>query len=264
MVQIAQFELTAVKHPTDADDSELTWKVLIKVKFQDEDPANWGEFRAYGAAWTRIINRTHEIRDITEDGPPKRMAPGTPPRRKEVKGQLVQDTTLPFWGLTGPQKGKSAPEWRLGIDQHMDILYADIVPGVPRSDPKSKTRLPDDDNKPTNIRTVSDPGDFAGLKTKEWHIIARDEPTYGPVQQGDFVEYWHRGEFRVRDPKTQAFCPQRKQLWCRVRGLHPDFTYEPHIDNVVDDAPPSWETYIWDLRTRDVVTYPVRGMTVHK
>lgn len=259
MVQISRFELDAVKHPTDATPSELTWKVLVKVRFQSDDPRDWGELRAYGATWTRVINRTHEVRNVmSEDAPKPDPLMRSQPRREERCEQLETHTSLPFWGLSqGPRK-HGGLEWRLGNDQHMDILYADVVPGVPRSNPRSTALLPDDQNPPNDLRTESDAGDFDGLG-REWHVIARDEPMSSSFQLGDFVEYWHRGEFQIRDPRTRQVLSERKQLFLRVSGSYPEFTYKKHLDTTAGDLPPSWELSILQPGARHI-HYPARDL----
>jgi hypothetical protein len=75
-------------------------------------------------------------------------------------------------------------------------------------------------------------------------IIVRDEPSKGPFQIGDFVEYWHRGEFQIRDPKTKVALPQRKQIYLRVNGTYPNWTYKKYIDTTEINMPASWELAI--------------------
>jgi hypothetical protein len=260
-IEIDRFEVEAVKHP-DADANELAWKVLVKVRFRSENPQNWGEFRAYGAQWTRVINRTHTVRDFMADEEPE-LDPKlkSQPRRHEVGNQLETGTHLPFWGLTQGPRRQDGLAWRLGNDQHMNILYAKVVPGVPRSDQESKKELPDDDNAPDKLLGMDDPEDFDGLDA-QWHIIARDEPSYRGLQMGDFVEYWHRGEFQIRDPVTKQVLPLKKQMFLRVSGRYPAFVYSKSLDSTTLDLPPFWEASISALDTPREDYYPERGITI--
>jgi len=263
MVEIDHFDVSAVKHPEEAANDRAVWKVVIHVKFKSNDPANWGEFRAYGASWTRILNRTHRIRDIMEDvGPVPDASLKSNPRRSETTSQLETKTTLPFWGVSGPPLQQPGLQWRLGNDQHMEIFYAKVVPGVPRSDPDSHHLLPDDDNEPDDPENpICNKVYLAGLGA-QWDIVAVDMPEYSPMQAGDYLEYWHRGEFRIRDPQTGMICPQRKQLFCRVGGLYPNFVYTPAIDSVVDAGPASFEGYISNAAA---TVYPHRNLVIpHK
>ena len=266
MVEIERWDVIVTKNPDadEANDENLSWKVLNKIRFKSADPADWGEFRAYGAMWTRTLNRTHDSRDLMSDAPPKANPTlRSRPRKREVIGQLETHTALPFWGLTlGPTK-EAGRAWRLGNDQHMEIFYADVVPGVPRSDPDgSDAPLQDDDNDPDDRAEASSPGDLAGLGTT-WHIIARDEPSSGPFQVGDFVEYWHRGEFQVRDPKTRIALPARKQIYLRVNGTFPNWSYRQSIDATTGNMPPSWEMAISSSEDGfETVHYPVRDLTL--
>lgn len=261
MVEIAKWEVHVVKNPDfqESNDENLSWKVINKIRFKSDDPADWGEFRAYGGQWTRVLNRTHHARDMLSDAPPAlNPAQKNQPRKTETKIQLETATYLPFWGLTlGPAK-ESGRSWRLGDDQHMEIFYAQPIPGVPRSDPRSKNFLSDDDNTPDTPAPYD--SDLAGLGT-EWHIIARDEPSSGPFQQGDFVEYWHRGEFQVRIPKTATVLPQRQQIYLRVNGTFPNWQYVQAIDETIAGMPPSWELSIRSQENgRRVVEFPAREM----
>jgi hypothetical protein len=262
MVEIEHFEVSAEKHPEDAAPDRAVWKVVIHVKFKSDDPAHWGEFRAYGASWTRLLNRTHVQRNIMDDDdvePAPDRGLKSNPRRKETTSQLETLTTLPFWAVSGPPLQRPGLQWRLGVDQHMEIFYAKVVPGVPRSDPKSQKTLSDDDNEPDDPATpLCNQAYLAGLGTR-WDIVAVDMPEYSPMQVGDFIEYWHRGEFRIRDPKSGMIFPQRKQLFCRVSGLYPNFVYHPSIDSVVDAGPASFEGYVW---TSEATTYPHRNLVI--
>ena len=265
MVEIAQWQVVVCKNPVpeEANDESLSWKVLNKIKFKSGDPAEWGEFRAYGGGWTRCLNRTYDEQDVMSDSPPG-LNPKlkNKPRKKEIWGQLETGTYLPFWGLTlGPPK-VGGLAWRLANDQHMEIFYAAPVPKVPRSKPRSKERLSDDDNEPNDSKKARCPWDLTGLGT-DWHIIARDEPCYGPVQIGDFVEYWHRGEFQIRDPMTKQILPQRKQIYLRVNGTFPNWVYRKAIDTTENDMPASWELAISSPEDRyKTKHYRERGISI--
>lgn len=246
MIGILKWEVVVTKNPDpdEANDDNLSWKVINKIRFSSDDPKDWGEFRAYGGSWTRKLNRTHDERNIYDDLPtakPNKQLKGSP-RREQTTSQLSKNTHLPFWGLSlGPNKETG---WRIEEDQHMHIYYAKVVADVPRSDPKSKWRLQDDDNNPDNPKDAKNPKDLQGLGD-HWHIIATDEPAMGgDIGIGDFVEYWHRGEFQIRYPKTKISLPQRKQIYLRVTGLYPNWKYIPAIDTTNDDMPAEWESYI--------------------
>lgn len=263
MVEIDTFEVRAVKHPREANATDLAWKVLVYVRFREEDPRTWGEFRAYGGSWTRTINRTHKLRNIMLNRPPQ-PDPGlrSRPRRQEFDSQLVENPNLPYWGLNQGPEGEGA-KWRLGNDQHVEIFYAAVVPGVPRSDPQSAKQLPDDDNEPDDPATARDRGDLAELG-RTWHIIARDEPSHAPVQIGDFVEYWHRGEFQIREPQTRMVLPERRQIFLRVTGKYPTYEYLRYIDSTRVDLPAFWETSISSSDDPGQVYYPGRDMRIAK
>jgi len=265
MVEIEAWEVEVKKNPNpeEANDESLSWKVLNKIKFKSEDPSNWGEFRAYGGSWTRVLNRTHDLRDMmSDDSPQPNSNLKSKPRKREDSSQLETDTYLPFWGLTqGPPK-RSGRAWRIGNDQHMEIFYAKVVPRVPRSNPRSREKLNDDDNSPDDPKNANYREDLADLGTR-WHIIARDEPSAAPFQIGDYVEYWHRGEFQIRDPKTKNVLSQRKQIYLRVHGTYPDWKYEKFIDTTENHMPPSWELAI--LSSEDGFQnrhYPERGINI--
>ena len=97
MIEIEKFDVKAFKHPSEASDSTLEWNVLIGAKFKSNDPNNWGEFRAYGGAWTRTINRTHTLPNFYKNKEPRpdKSLKGNP-RKSEDFGQLETQTSLPF------------------------------------------------------------------------------------------------------------------------------------------------------------------------
>jgi len=266
MVEIERWEVIVAKNPDpdEANDEQLSWKVINKIRFKSDDPAKWGEFRAYGAAWTRVLNRTHDARDLVTGEAARNSKLKSRPRKRESAIQFETDTFLPFWGLTlGPAK-QGGRAWRLGNDQHMEIFYAQPVPGVPRSDPHSVAQLVDDDNEPDDPAEARCPGDLAGLGSA-WHVIARDEPSYGTLQIGDFVEYWHRGEFQVRDPATRVVLPQRKQIYLRVNGTFPKWKYDPSIDSTEGEMPPGWELSVSSSEDGfATVRYPERGLELRR
>jgi hypothetical protein len=216
MIEIKKFEVSATKHKTLATNKELAWQIWVRVQFASGDPSNWGEFRAYAASWRRIKNRKQPDNDWHDSS-------------------LVTDTSLPLWGMNqGPPK-KDGLAWRLHNDQDVEIFYKNKVPKVPRSDPKSKETLPDDGVSP------NDPG-ARGIDFGDWHIIMSDEPSSAPIQEGDYVEYWLRAEFQIRDPQTRDVLPLRKQLFCRVRGRFPEYAYRAQVDDLHDDELPFFDS----------------------
>lgn len=219
--EVDKFEINCIKHPFEASAEVATWRVLIHIKFKSDDPANWGELRAYGGSWTRTLNRSHAPRDL-DDGPPEAdPSLQSKPRKSELLTQLVTRGSYPVWGdILGPAKNADK-EWHLDNDQHIEIFYAKQVKGVPRSMPNSNHVLADDDNKPDQVSKA--------LRREEidldnWHIVGRDEPSISPFQIGDFVEYWHHAEFQIRVPHTTKIVATRR-LHCRVTGLYPNYKY---------------------------------------
>ncbi len=221
---LKRFEVSAAKHE-DATAKEAMWKVFIHVRFASDDPANWGELRAYGGSWVRTLNRTHAQKDFLGGDPELDSTLKHNPRKHEVVTQLETSTSLPFWGdVQGPKK-KNDLEWRLGNDQHIEIFYAKQVKGVPRSMPKSRHFLKDDDNKPDVLAKTDRPHE---IDLKKWHVVGRDEPSFSPFQLGDYVEYWHHGEFHIRVPSTTKVVARRR-LHCRVHGTYPKYEYTYYV-----------------------------------
>ena len=51
-IEVKDFQVTASKHPQESSPSDLVWKVFVKVRFASDDPAEWGELRAFGGHGT--------------------------------------------------------------------------------------------------------------------------------------------------------------------------------------------------------------------
>ena len=224
---IETFEVKCIKHPTDATPTAPVWRILIQVRFRSDAPENWGELRAYGASWTRALNRFFEPEDFLSSKPPRPdPALRFNPRVEERHSQLTTHGTCPPWGHAEGPKKVGDREWRLDNDQHIEIFYAKQVSGVPRSMPKSRHLLADDRNPPDRIKHAERPEE---IDLSSWHIVGRDEPMSSGFQPGDFVEYWHQAEFQVRVPKTTKIVA-RKRLFCRVNGLFPDLAYRAYVE----------------------------------
>lgn len=224
--EVEKFTVDCIKHPTDATDEILAWRILINIKFKSDQPQDWGELRAYGAEWTRTLNRKYEPAEFDATRLPKldsRLKDN--PRKSDNCVQFTTHGAYPLWGVDGPSK-VDGREWRLDNDQHIEIFYQRQVSGVPRSMPKSKHMLADDRNKPDDFKRARCPTEIAILKN---HIVGRDEPMVSGFQIGDFVEYWHRAEFQVRVPHT-TIITARKRLYCRVSGEFPDFRYTSKVE----------------------------------
>jgi len=242
MVEIERWDVLVSKNPDQeaANDQSVSWKIINKIRFKSDDPNHWGEFRAYGGAWTRVLNSTYDRQDMTSAvGPTRNQELRRKPRKREIWPQLVTDTSLPSWGFRqGPPK-ENGLEWYLDVDQHMEIFYAREVPLVLRSRP----RQADDGegnryNDPNGARWF---GDLDRLGTY-WHIIARDEPLSSSFQIGDVVEYWHRGEYRIRDPKDKRVLSEQRKVALRVSGTYPKWDYMLNIDGSGrTGAIPGWE-----------------------
>ena len=148
-IVIADFEVTASKN-INADSTNLEWEVLVKVRFASEDPAEWGEFRAFAGGWIRSspgkpgvepIRTAHDRRKLQEHGPQVQ-------RKAYEKTSLLFDPSdkyadfdsdlkvtqegLPLWVGQVPSEFEDRPI-RLGNDQHVEIFYKRPVPGVDRS-----------------------------------------------------------------------------------------------------------------------------------
>jgi len=61
-------------------------------------------------------------------------------------------------------------------------------------------------------------------------IVARDEPSSGSFWKGNFVDFWHPGVWRIRDPRGQRVVSEQKRVSLRVNGAYPDWTYMRHVD----------------------------------
>ena len=224
--EVERFEVSAMKHPTDADGEAACWKVFIKVRFKSNDRKDWGELRAYGGSWKRTLNRSHGPLDFLAGVADRDPTLKHNPRKHESSTQIVTNKSeygaaLPPWGhAQGPPK-IDKKDWHLANDQHIEIIYREIVPGVPRSNPHSRHKLADDNNSPDNLKSVMNPEDF---DMAVWHVVGRDEPTTSGFQIGDYVEYWHQAEFQIRVPRTTKIMERRRVL-LKVNGHYPDYQY---------------------------------------
>jgi hypothetical protein len=226
-IKVKEFRVCAYRHPK-AGPNRLKWRVWILVRFASDNPADWGELRAFGGGLTRV----HTVKDDEI-------------RKRSAFGQLLRSRT----GLEGPalDYAKALPVWtyptvpealqgadvRLANDQHMKIYYAKEVPMVRRSRRDGRLSRVHDDweydpfydgeawNDPATSRHPSH------IDLNRWHIIGKDAPSSDiNLATGDQVEYLHQAEFQIRVPFSLKVVA-RKRLSLMVRGYQPAFNYYP-------------------------------------
>jgi hypothetical protein len=233
--EVAKFEVVPEKHPSRLRAIHYgnypKWLIRIYVKFKSDDPKDWGEFRAYGAFWCRRVNRKYQPLYKTGGKLTSDPTLKSSPSKTEFYANFSDNTGFPVWEGEGPKGEGNIP--RLGRDQHMEIFYAQPVPKVPRSDPKSKLLLYDDDNTPDDIHSHETRRPHE-IDLRMWHIVARDEPiAEGTFQMGDWIHYEHQAEYSIRVPGTVQIVARRR-LCCRVLGHFPDYEYHFFKDGYWD------------------------------
>ncbi len=236
-IELDHFSVEAKMHPERNDDS-LRWLIFIRVKFKSDDPANWGELRAYGGSWIRTINRTKVKTGVRNEDRGQVMIPQDLSKDIDIEDLDVlchAVKNLPPWPGYRPTCDPSLREkdLRLGNDQHIEIFYSKEVPLVPRSsattkDSKDPKHLEYDpmvdtqgyDNKETAERPYE-------IDTDKYHIFGRDEPERTNfLKTGDYCEYYHAAEFHIRQPRSTHVIA-RKKLLLIVKGKYGEVKYLP-------------------------------------
>jgi len=235
-IEIAKFTVDAVPHP-ERDDDSLRWLICVRVKFRSDDPADWGELRAYGGSWMRTINRTVVKTGQRDETKSQVVSPDDLSHLTDIEdsGLKLQATkNLPPWPGYMPTFDRSLrdKDLRLGNDQHIEIFYAKQVPLVPRSCPTTKDAR---DPKYIDYDPMIDTMAYDDIATAErpheidttFHIFGRDEPERShAMKAGDYCEYYHAAEFHIRPPrKTNVLA--RKKLLLIIRGEYGKVRYLP-------------------------------------
>ena len=135
---VVQFLVDVKRHPKPEDRTGLhQWLIRIHVKFKSDNPNKWGELRACGGYWVRRRDGKSPTSNWTYDD----------------QLNLTKEERYPDWKGESPDLfGGESPDtkdkrnWRIGNDQHIEIFYAKVVPGVPRSNPLVNATTADDDN----------------------------------------------------------------------------------------------------------------------
>ncbi|WP_374981776.1 hypothetical protein PSGK_14490 [Pseudomonas solani] len=232
-IVVKDFDVTAVKHP-DASSNNISWLVVININFASDDPAEWGELRAYGGSWIRCrkINNANKVKEQATQVMNMRDLDGI----DDIENCHVQISAvrnLPLWPCERPTDNDELKraDMRLGNDQHIEIFYSKVVSGVPRSKPTTKnSRDPEylsydpmvDTMSYDNINVAERPHE---IKLNLYHVVGRDEPGWENfVRNGYFCEYYHAAEFHIRPPNsTQVIA--RKKLLLTVKGNYGEYKY---------------------------------------
>jgi hypothetical protein len=215
---VVQFLVDVKRHPKPEDRTGLhQWLIRIHVKFKSDNPNKWGELRACGGYWVRRRDGKSPTCNWTYDD----------------QLNLTKEERYPDWKGESPDLfGGESPDtkdkrnWRIGNDQHIEIFYAKVVPGVPRSNPLVNATTADDDNSPDNIMMAQRPLE---VDLRKWHIVGRDEPGVSGTKKGEYVEYIHQAVYSIREPQTSEILASRR-LYCKVQGVHPYYEYRYHVD----------------------------------
>lgn len=235
-VEVAAFHVAARPHP-EHDKDNMQWLVRIAVRFRSEDPANWGELRAYGGSWFRKINRTVEKSGIRESSLSQVLDPST---IEDLDVCVTAVRNLPPWPGYRPTADREMmnKDLRLGNDQHIEAFYAKRVPGVPRSWPETVDMVKEpkylDYDPITDAMGYDDPRHTdrpSEIDLRSWHIFGRDEPQRANwLEEGDYCEYYHAAEFHIRPPGSVEVIARRKLLLI-IKGYYGKLKYlSPIID----------------------------------